>query len=346
MLLTLIRHGESIWNATNRWQGQSDVELSPRGQIQARALAGRLFGEHFDHRVSSDLVRAADTADALGGEWLRERRFREIDVGEWAGLSRREAAAKFPEQMDALRAARDVAIGGGESMRGFEARVVSAIESLAEAYPGREVILVTHGGVIRTVVARALAIGGDGFGMIGAANTSINRVSIVGGQPWRVAIYNDTLHIDPADRNSSIFTMPPATCRLALVAVDPDAEVDRSVIDQLLSALAIPLWFATDALAHTRFADEILAEPLGRGASVMPVETLRALAREHLPGSVGLIASAEEVSTLVAGLLGQPERAGALVPMEHGSAAQLRMTEAPDLVVRLHSYGVGIGSWG
>ena len=84
MRLVLIRHAESTWNASGRWQGQSDVPLSPRGQLQVRALAGRLWELEADRLIASDLRRAQETAMALGEPEL-DPRFREIDVGEWAG---------------------------------------------------------------------------------------------------------------------------------------------------------------------------------------------------------------------------------------------------------------------
>ena len=100
MRLVLIRHAESTWNASGRWQGQSDVPLSPRGQLQVRALASRLWELEADRLICSDLQRAQHTAMAIGDP-EPDPRFREIDVGEWAGLKRSEVAERFAEQVRA-----------------------------------------------------------------------------------------------------------------------------------------------------------------------------------------------------------------------------------------------------
>src|SRR5262245_32904670 len=84
--ILLVRHGESTYNAEARLQGQADPPLSERGREEARVLARWLDGAAPERAISSDLVRARETAALLGHPDARtDPRLREIDVGEWQG---------------------------------------------------------------------------------------------------------------------------------------------------------------------------------------------------------------------------------------------------------------------
>ena len=154
--LLLIRHAESSWNAAGRWQGHGDPRLSDRGIAQAHALASELAREQLDVIVSSDLRRAAETAailaQARGLRPLLNPRLRELDLGNWQGLTREQI-----ERADAAVLQRfvagdlDVRPGGGENLREIEQRARSAVTELVRAHPGRRLALVTHLGVIRAL---------------------------------------------------------------------------------------------------------------------------------------------------------------------------------------------------
>jgi broad specificity phosphatase PhoE len=152
----LIRHGESVWNATGRWQGWGDPPLSQRGEAQAASLAARLVGAGITRIVSSDLERAHATAAivgrVLGLEHERDPRLRERDLGAWSGLTAVEIAARFPEDLARFRAREaDLRPGGGESRIAFFARVSPALRALAETTSVGSLAIVTHLGVIRLV---------------------------------------------------------------------------------------------------------------------------------------------------------------------------------------------------
>lgn len=152
----LIRHAESEWNAAGRWQGQADPPLSERGVAQAEALAERLRGAPADVLRCSDLDRARRTAEILGAAWDRvpvlDPRFRELDVGDWAGLSRDDIARKDPETLAAFEAGDpDARPGGGETRREIRLRVRAAAAALLEEHAGQRIALVTHLGVIRAL---------------------------------------------------------------------------------------------------------------------------------------------------------------------------------------------------
>jgi probable phosphoglycerate mutase len=159
--ILLVRHGETDWNRTGRWQGHADPPLNERGREQARALAVRLAGTHLDAIYASDLARAVETAEivgvAKGVPVAVDPALREIDVGEWSGLTTGEIERRFP---DGLRRHLDGGDGWerGEPHAAMSARIVAATLGLAAAHPGETVLCVLHGGVIRALLARAEGI--------------------------------------------------------------------------------------------------------------------------------------------------------------------------------------------
>ena len=160
-LVILARHGESDWNAAGRWQGHTDRPLTDRGRRQAEELARRLAHVPLDAVYASDLERARETAAAVAKprglevEGLPE--LREVDVGSWAGLTREEAAERFP---DGFRRWLDWEIGwdDGETYEEMGARVADAVRSLAARHAGGRILVVSHGGSIRALRAEAAGV--------------------------------------------------------------------------------------------------------------------------------------------------------------------------------------------
>lgn len=147
--LFLVRHGESTWNADGRWQGQADPPLSELGERQARSAAAAVAALAPAIVVASDLERARSTAALLApGVVLEvEAAFRERDAGEWTGLTRDEIEERYPGDLAAWRSPPH--FEGDEPLL---ARVMPAVARWAERVPtGGCGIVVTHGGVIRTV---------------------------------------------------------------------------------------------------------------------------------------------------------------------------------------------------
>ncbi len=227
MEITLIRHGESVANNAGRWQGQGDSPLSPRGRQQAKALAERIArtGVEIDHIVSSDLSRAAETADAIARELgitvERDRTFREIDVGRWEGLTVEETFAQFPEEVLALRAGEPVKVGGGESWPDLHDRVDAAFARVrANATPGSHVVVVAHGGVISALVAGVLELRDRRPRPLGRiVNTAMTTFRIEGRVVELVRL-NDASHADDQGPPRSI---EGASAAIALSGIfDPD----------------------------------------------------------------------------------------------------------------------------
>ncbi len=143
--LLLARHGETDWNRDGRWQGWADPPLNEEGREQARRLAEQLRTTPFDAVYSSDLRRAHETADLVsaphGVPVVADPGLREIDVGDWSGLTRAEIEMRFP----------DGERPGGETREEHLARVLQAVERIARAHPGERVLLVSHGGTMRAL---------------------------------------------------------------------------------------------------------------------------------------------------------------------------------------------------
>ncbi|HKF92459.1 MAG TPA: histidine phosphatase family protein [Acidimicrobiia bacterium] len=150
--LLLVRHGESTWNALSRWQGQADPPLSPFGERQAEDAAARLVEVATITAIwASDLVRARRTgeliADHLGIARVREEPLlRERDVGSWSGLTREEIEERWPGYLAARRSPPDFE-GDAELLERTRAGLSAAVDGSGTG----DVLVVTHGGVIRTI---------------------------------------------------------------------------------------------------------------------------------------------------------------------------------------------------
>ena len=154
--ILLIRHGQSTWNAEGRWQGQADPPLSELGEEQARDAARRLRAGDFSRLVASDLQRARRTAEllaeALGLAVETDPDLREIDVGDWTGLTRAEIDALAPGALADWSEGRSESTPGGELRRHLTDRACAVLRRVAgEAGADDRVLLVSHGALIRNL---------------------------------------------------------------------------------------------------------------------------------------------------------------------------------------------------
>jgi broad specificity phosphatase PhoE len=158
---TLLRHGESVGNAENYHQGQSDFDLTDKGRAQSRALAARWLkaGISFDAIISSPLSRARQTAEIIAGALSMGIEFdadwSERDNGVLAGLSFSDAAILHP-QPEFINPYEPV----GESGEGdwqLYLRAGHAVQSLLKRPPGRYLVI-SHGGILNKVLSAMLGI--------------------------------------------------------------------------------------------------------------------------------------------------------------------------------------------
>ena len=145
--ILLVRHGQSVWNAEGRWQGQADIELSDLGRSQARAAAGSLGS--FDLIAASTLSRAAETAHIIStklgiGPVIPIPALIERSAGEWSGLNRIEIDEQYPGYLEA-----DKRPPGYEDDDALWARVKVGLAEVTEMLgPDDEALVVAHGGII------------------------------------------------------------------------------------------------------------------------------------------------------------------------------------------------------
>lgn len=163
--LHLIRHGQTDWNAQGRWQGQSPQApgLNATGMAQARATAALLVGQHFDVFYCSDLLRARQTADIVN-EVVNlpiciEPRLREINQGDWEGLTNDVIAPRWPAEWEQRnRDPLNMQRPNGESVAMVAARMKLAADDLAARHCGQDVLIVSHGLALATLVCHVKGI--------------------------------------------------------------------------------------------------------------------------------------------------------------------------------------------
>lgn len=199
--LLLIRHGETEWNRSGRWQGQADIPLSAEGRAQAQRLGQRLHAEQaaVDHLYSSDLGRAFETA-AIVAQALEIPihpliELREIHIGGWSGLTTTEVRTQFPQDWEQYEAGNDFRRGeDGETMAEFHVRAGRVIDELIAQHPAERLMIVTHGGTIRAILHHFEASGGHVHDMP-VHNTSITEIHIADGIATLVRA-NDSEHLE------------------------------------------------------------------------------------------------------------------------------------------------------
>ncbi|MFT4268381.1 MAG: histidine phosphatase family protein [Xenophilus sp.] len=182
--LIAVRHGETAWNVDARIQGHLDIPLNDTGRWQAARAGEALAGEPVAAIYSSDLLRAWETAQAIGRaqpdpvEPVADRRLRERAFGLFEGRSFAEIEAATPEM--ALRwRQRDPGFappGGGENLIDFRHRIATAVHDLAARHVGQLVVLVAHGGVMDVLyrVATRQALQAPRTWQLG--NAALNRL--------------------------------------------------------------------------------------------------------------------------------------------------------------------------
>ena len=161
----LARHGETEWNRIGRWQGATDIPLSEVGRAQARLLAGRLRARGIGRVHASHLSRALETAQivAAGLELpapVVDARLRERGYGAFEGLTREQCAQRFPEVWERYLADRRALPPGAEPQASVVDRITAALTEIAsaEATVDSAVLVVSHGGTIRSFIHHATGL--------------------------------------------------------------------------------------------------------------------------------------------------------------------------------------------
>ena len=196
----LVRHGESTWNLDERFQGGQDPPLSRRGRVQAAALAARLAGMAFTGLYTSPLTRARETAavcaSVLGLTPEPVDDLREMGLGAWEGLT---VKAVQTSAGDAYRCWRDAPADhpppGGELLEVVAERTARVLARVGTDSGEGPALVVSHGGVIASLLCRWLGFSLNELWRFRLANVSITRVALPAG---RLLVLNDTSHLAAA----------------------------------------------------------------------------------------------------------------------------------------------------
>lgn len=160
--LVIVRHGQSEWNAQNRFTGWVDVELAPKGIEEAEKAGEKLRGYRFEKGYTSALKRAQNTLsqilevtgqtdlDVVKDQALNERMYGDIQ-----GMNKDEARAQFgEEQVHIWRRSFDSPPPGGESLKDTAARVIPYFDKVIapELKAGKDIIIAAHGNSLRALI--------------------------------------------------------------------------------------------------------------------------------------------------------------------------------------------------
>ena len=199
--MLLVRHGETIWNHTCRYQGHTDIELSETGRKQSKLLAAELKKEKVKAVYSSDLKRAYETAAILASPHNLSvqvtKELREINFGEWEGLTHKEIMEKYEDlAAEWYQCPGQVRLPGGENFEEVKERAYStALDLLQQNDPGT-IIVVAHGGTIRTIICGILDIELNHGFKISQDNTALNIINYYPENGFTVlSLLNGTTHL-------------------------------------------------------------------------------------------------------------------------------------------------------
>jgi broad specificity phosphatase PhoE len=198
----IVRHGETDYNLSGRWQGHLDIPLNKLGREQAQQVASALASRGLQVVYSSDLSRALETAQAIAAEAglsqvRTDKRLRELNCGIFQGLTRSEIALTYPLEISHWDHSDDFVIPTGESRLQVKARVADFWQYLMRNETAERVAIVSHGGSIRwllnSLFDKAMI---DGYHFVNTSVTTLER----DGDEWKLVTVGDASHLDRSAR--------------------------------------------------------------------------------------------------------------------------------------------------
>ncbi len=181
-----VRHGETEWNKTGKYQGGTDVPLNEIGLLQAKRCAEVMKRVHIDRIISSDLSRATVTANIINEKHRVPLRLdaglREISFGDWEGLTYEQISAKWPGAIEEMYSKpSQLTISNGESFQMVQTRAWAALkQEISLSEDGETILVVCHGGTIRVLLCQILGMNLDHAWNFRQGNTAISYVDYYG----------------------------------------------------------------------------------------------------------------------------------------------------------------------
>jgi len=194
-----VRHGETSWNLDKRYQGHSDISLNKKGVEQAQAVAKRLSTERISAVYSSDLMRAAKTAELIAMQHslpvISMPELREVNFGLWEGLTYEQIMATWPDELSAIYSKPGtICIPDGESFDDVTKRVEIGMATCIKTHQNETIVIVSHGGAMRVALCNALGLPIEKIWSLRQDSTAINVIEYFEGMTI-VSLVNDTCHI-------------------------------------------------------------------------------------------------------------------------------------------------------
>jgi 2,3-bisphosphoglycerate-dependent phosphoglycerate mutase len=196
--LTIVRHGETEWNVAMRLQGMQNSSLTKNGLRQTRLVAKALRTHQFNILISSDLGRAVKTAEIINKyhhlEVITDSDLRERNFGIMEGLTREQIQDIHPEVFNGYMDRKDTySIPQGESLIEFYTRVTSDLKRIAKTYEGKEILVVSHGGVLDCTIRMVFNYPLSAPRHFSIYNASVNSFLITGND-WYLEQWGNIDH--------------------------------------------------------------------------------------------------------------------------------------------------------
>ena len=207
----LVRHGQTEWNRTHRFQGRSDVPLNAEGQRQVRETASALKDVSFTAIYASPLSRAVETAELIRAYHstipvIKEEGFIEMELADFDGM---ESKRWMTDYVGFMKAWRDNPGGvrmpgpGGECLEEVQTRAMSALDRISKPYPpGSTLLICSHNFVILSILCKAKGISLDKFREL-RQDTAAYSIIRRQGDRFSVDIMNERSHLKKPDKEST-----------------------------------------------------------------------------------------------------------------------------------------------
>ena len=206
MRIYLVRHGETEWNRTRRFQGRSNLPLNQEGKKQVRALALALKNEPLTAIYTSPLIRAFETARLIkvfhpSTPIFEEKGLIEMDLGEFDGMKVQDWAEQYPDIRKLWNEnPASVKMPGGESLKEVQARAKETLERITRIYPTDTTILISsHNFVNLTILCDLLKIPLNRFRELRQENAAFNVICKKGNR-FYVELVNEGSHLGIRER--------------------------------------------------------------------------------------------------------------------------------------------------
>ncbi len=206
--ILLVRHGETEWNRTHRFQGRSNLPLNKKGEEQAHALALALKNESFVAAYSSPLDRAMETARVIkafhpSAPLFEEDGLTEMDFGDFDGMEAKKWAAQYPDLLKTWQKTPSrVTMPEGENLVDVQTRAIEALERIVGPYPsGSTLLFSSHNFVNLTILCHATKTPLDQFRKL-RQETAAYNVLYKEGEHLRAEVINERSHLEKQNGSS------------------------------------------------------------------------------------------------------------------------------------------------